>query len=90
MATYTIQVFTGDRQYADTRAKVYLTLNGSYGIQGEIPLEGEFKRGERRTFTVEWDLYGMYKLCGDWKTILIDFSPELIPACLGQNQCPQT
>src|SRR5919197_1983685 len=24
----------------------------------------------------EWDLYGMYKLCGDWKTILIDFSPE--------------
>jgi ribosomal protein L7/L12 len=38
----------------------------------------------------EWDLYKMYKLCGDWKTILIDFSPELIPACLGQNQCPQT
>src|ERR687896_113423 len=38
----------------------------------------------------EWDLYTMYKLCGDWKPILIDFSPELIPACLGQNQCPQT
>ena len=38
----------------------------------------------------EWDLYTMCKLCGDWKTILIDFSPELIPACLGQNQCPQT
>lgn len=56
MATYTIQVFTGDRQYADTRAKVYLTLNGSYGIQGEIPLEGEFKRGERRTFTVNSSL----------------------------------
>ena len=39
---------------------------------------------------MEWDLYTMCKLCGDWKTILIDFSPELIPACLGQNQCPQT
>src|SRR2546430_14555019 len=39
---------------------------------------------------LEWDLYTMCKLCGDWKTILIDFSPELIPACLGQNQCPQT
>ena len=37
----------------------------------------------------EWDLYTMYKLCGDWKTILIDFSPELIPACLSQNQRPQ-
>jgi hypothetical protein len=32
---------------------------------------------------VEWDLYKMYKLCGDWKPILIDFSLELIPACLG-------
>jgi hypothetical protein len=38
----------------------------------------------------EWDLYTMYKLCSDWKTTLIDFSPELIPACLGQNQGPQT
>ena len=39
--------------------------------------------------TTEWDLYTMYKLCGNWKTILIDFSPELIPACLSQNQRPQ-
>jgi hypothetical protein len=38
---------------------------------------------------MEWDLYTMYKLCGDWKTILIDFSPELIPACMSQNQRPQ-
>jgi NTP-dependent ternary conflict system VMAP-like protein len=37
----------------------------------------------------EWDLYTMYKLCGNWKTILIDFSPEVIPACLSQNQRPQ-
>ena len=41
-------------------------------------------------FSNEWDLYSMYKLCSDWKPILIDPSPELIQACLGQNQCPQT
>jgi hypothetical protein len=37
----------------------------------------------------EWDLYTMYKLCGNWKPILIDFSPELLPAGLSQNQRPQ-
>jgi predicted nucleotidyltransferase len=50
---------------------------------------GSWIRGESVPGS-EWDLYTMYKLCGDWKPILIDFSPELIPACLGQNQCPQT
>ena len=87
------------------RNRIFIPLQGLFGILFACMLQRLFYRKPlsqalyhfvvildltRGSLFEEWDLYKMYKLCGDWKTILIDFSPELIPACLGQNQCPQT
>ncbi|WP_347350877.1 PLAT/LH2 domain-containing protein [Intrasporangium sp.] len=58
---YTITVITGTRRFADTRAKVYITVNGTLGSSPETQLEGEFGLGSTREFTFEFPDLGSLK-----------------------------
>jgi Alpha-tubulin suppressor and related RCC1 domain-containing proteins len=50
---YTVTVITGSVQDADTRANVYLTLNGTLASSPENHLKGEFGIGTTREFGID-------------------------------------
>lgn len=55
MATkrYTVTILTGTMQHADTRANVFITINGTLASSPEEPLNGEFGLGTTRVFSID-------------------------------------
>lgn len=52
--SYLVTVITGTKRFADTRAEVNITIQGTLGSSPETQLSGEFETGSSREFTFEF------------------------------------